>query len=42
MDKEAIYNKLSELLDLMESRRSYEAQIQLKGLLNEIKYEIYG
>lgn len=42
MDKEAIYRKLNEVLDLIESRRVYDAQIQLEGLLNEIKYGIYG
>jgi hypothetical protein len=42
MDKEIIYKKLNEVLDLMESRRVYDAQIQLEGLLNEIKYGIYG
>jgi len=42
MDKETIYRKLNEILDLMESRRAYDAQIQLEGLLNEIKYGIYG
>ncbi len=42
MDKETIYNRLSEILDLLESRRSYDAQTQLEGLLNEIKYGIYG
>ena len=42
MDKEIIYNRLSEVLDLIESRRVYDAQTQLEGLLNEIKYGIYG
>ena len=37
MDKEIIYNRLSEILDLIESRRVYDAQTQLEGLLNEIK-----
>jgi hypothetical protein len=41
MDKEIIYNRLSEILDLIESRRVYDAQTQLEGLLNEIKYGIY-
>ena len=41
MDKEIIYNSLSEILDLIESRRVYDAQTQLEGLLNEIKYGIY-
>ena len=41
MDKEIIYNRLSEILDLIESRRVYVAQTQLEGLLNEIKYGIY-
>lgn len=41
MDKEIIYNRLSEVLDLIESRRVYDAQTQLEGLLNEIKYGIY-
>lgn len=42
MDKETIYNKLNEVLELMESRNIHEAQTQLEGLLNEIKYGIYG
>jgi hypothetical protein len=41
MDKEIIYKKLNEVLDLIESRRVYDAQTQLEGLLNEIKYGIY-
>jgi hypothetical protein len=42
MDKEIIYKKLNEVLDLMESRRVYDAQIQLKGFVNEIKDGIYN
>lgn len=42
MDKEIIYKKLNEVLDLMESRRVYDAQIQLKGFINEIKGGIYN
>ena len=41
MDKAIIYNRLSEILDLIESRRVYDAQTQLEGLLNKIKYGIY-
>ena len=42
MDKEIIYKKLNEVLDLMESRRVHDAQIQLKGFINEIKDGIYN
>lgn len=42
MEKEIIYNRLNEILELIESRNYQEAQTQLEGLLNEIKYGIYG
>lgn len=37
MDKELLYDKLSGILELLETRRAYDAQIQLKGFINEIK-----
>jgi hypothetical protein len=41
MDKELLYTKLSEVLELLETRRVYDAQVQLEGFINEIKYGVY-
>lgn len=41
MDKELLYHKLSEIHELIENRRVYDAQIQLEGFINEVKYGIY-
>jgi len=41
MDKELL-QKLIEILELLETRRVYDAQIQLKGFVNEIKGGIYN
>jgi hypothetical protein len=41
MDKELL-QKLVEILELLETRRVYDAQIQLKGFVNEIKGGIYN
>ena len=42
MDKELLYSKLNEILGLLETRRVNDAQIQLKGFVNEIKGGIYN
>ena len=42
MDKELLYRKLSEIHELIKTRRVYDAQIQLKGFINEIKGGIYN
>ena len=42
MDKELLYLKLNEVLELLETRRVYDAQLQLKGFVNEIKGGIYN
>ena len=41
-EKESIYNRLNEVLELIERRQVHNAQSQLEGLINEIKYGIYG
>lgn len=41
-NKVIIYNKLNELLELIESGNIHEAKIELEGFINEIKYGIYG
>ena len=41
MDKELL-QKLIEILELLETRRVHDAQIQLKGFINEIKGGIYN
>lgn len=41
MDKELL-QKLIEILELLETRRVYDAQLQLKGFVNEIKGGIYN
>ena len=41
MDKELL-QKLNEILELLETRRVYDAQVQLKGFVNEIKGGIYN
>ena len=41
MDKELL-QKLTEILELLETRRVYDAQVQLKGFVNEIKGGIYN
>ena len=41
MDKELL-QKLIEILELLETRRVYDAIIQLKGFVNEIKGGIYN
>ncbi len=41
MDKELL-QRLIEILELLETRRVYDAQIQLKGFVNEIKGGIYN
>jgi hypothetical protein len=41
MDKVIIYNRLNEILELIECKQIHNAHVQLEGLLNEIKYGIY-
>ena len=41
MDKEVLYNRLSEIHELIENRRVYDAQLQLEGFIREIKYGVY-
>ena len=41
MDKELLYNRLSEIYELIENRRVYDAQLQLEGFIREIKYGVY-
>ena len=41
MDKELLYLKLSEIHELIERRRVYDAQLQLEGFIREIKYGVY-
>lgn len=41
-EKEIIYNRLNEVLELIECRQVHNAQAQLEGLINEIKFGIYG
>jgi hypothetical protein len=41
-EKESIYNRLNEILELIENRQVDTAQSQIEGLINEIKYGIYG
>lgn len=41
MDKELIYLRLSEILELIETRQIPDAESQLEGLVNEIKYGIH-
>lgn len=42
MDKELLYLKLNKILELMETRKTHDAQLELKGFINEIKGGIYN
>lgn len=41
MDKDLVYQTLNSVLESMESRNYRDAQTQLEGFINEIKYGVY-